>query len=438
MYGENGGNIRAELATLLRQHRIQQRLGGPGIHTVPESTTPEERKALGRQIGRYRHAVLVWCLQAVRAASPRINLEGSTGRTRGPADELRYRLTAAIEASTTGLPPLDELTSEQEVPMVETWRRAARAAALGEHDFDAGLGYGRLSQEQCMTVLKDAAEIARGLVGLDRRYANIPGWESLKDQGRLGRAAEVCATFAGHGEQDYSVDLRGWHPPDAAIEGPPMPGISGVLQAEHNLLIHLSNFPDAHSMRLVLDSQRIASYEAAAHVRDFAPALAERWDARAQTYTALLHETRDVRGLLGDGGLAAAEGATVAARIQKLAPAGLTDSRAMRQLDALFTRIDARLTGVIEYGASERLYFLRVKLPRIVDRSQGLVKPVRVRYVPINSPLQTDLIELVRTQLRPPPVLPRAPAGAGRSRAEFVASIIHRPEGRGAGPAISL
>ena len=166
MYGENGGLLRAELATLLRQHRIQQRLGGPGIHTVPESTTAEERKALGEQIGRYRHAVLAWCLQAVRAANPRINLEGSTGRSRGPAEEMRYRLTAAIEASAAGLPPLEELTTGQDFRTIESWRQAARAAALGEHDFDAGLGYGRLSDAECMTVLKDAAEITRGLVAL--------------------------------------------------------------------------------------------------------------------------------------------------------------------------------------------------------------------------------------------------------------------------------
>ena len=62
-----------------------------------------------------------------------------------------------------------ELTPEQAFPIVETWRQAARAAALGEHDFDAGLGYGRLSDAQCMTVLKDAAEVTRALVGLDRR-----------------------------------------------------------------------------------------------------------------------------------------------------------------------------------------------------------------------------------------------------------------------------
>lgn len=137
-------------------------------------------------------AVLVWCLQAIRAANPRINLEGTSGRTRGPAEGLRFRLEAAIEASPAGLPPLEELATEQTLPMVETWRQAARAAALGEHDFDAGLGYGRLSDAQCMTVLKDAAEVTRALVGLDRRYSNIPGWQSFKDLvGWAGR--QKCA-----------------------------------------------------------------------------------------------------------------------------------------------------------------------------------------------------------------------------------------------------
>jgi len=209
MYGENAGNLRTELTTLLRQHRVQQRLGGPGIHTVPETTTLEERRVFGEQIARYRHAVLMWCLQASRAANPRINLEDASGRARGPTAELHHRLTVAVAASTAGLPSLDELTTEQRFPMVETWRNAARAATLGEHDFGAGTEYGQLSGNQCMTVLKDAAEITRGLIGLDRRYELIPAWEKLKDQGRLSRAAEMCALSCGNTEQDYSIDLRG-------------------------------------------------------------------------------------------------------------------------------------------------------------------------------------------------------------------------------------
>ncbi len=438
MYGENGGRLRAELATLLRQHRIQQRLGGPGIHTVPESTTPEEREALGDQIGRYRHAVLVWSLLAVRAANPHANLEETTRRSQGPAGELHHRLTAAAEASTAGRPTLEELTTRQEFPMVEIWRQAARAAALGEHDFDSGLNYGHLSDEQCMTVLKDAAEITRGLVGLDRRYQNIQGWEKLKDQGRLGRAAELCATFASNREPDYSVDQRGWRPPAVVLDGPPPPGIAGVLQAEHNLLVRLGHFPDAHSMRLILDSQRIVSHEAAVKARDVAPGLAANWKVRAQTYLALVHETRDVRGLLGNGGPAAAQGAVVATRMEKLDRAEALNLGSLPQLDGLFSRIDARLSEIIEHGASERLYALRVGLPRVIDTSEGPIKPVRERYVPINSPVQTDLLAMVRTQLRPPPVAPRPPPGAGQSRADFEAAIIHRPGGRDAGPAIAL
>lgn len=438
MYGENAGKLRTELTTLLRQHRIQQRLGGPGTHTIPETTTLEERGVLGGQIARYRHAVLVWCLQAARAANPQINLKGTSGRTRGPAEELRHRLTVAVKASTAGLPSLDELTAKQKFPMVETWRQAARAAALGEHDFGAGVGYGHLSDDQCMTPLKDAAEITRGLVGLDRRYERIPGWEKLKDQGRLGRAAEVCATSAFNDAQDYSVDLRGWRPPAAAIHGRPKPGLGGILQGEHNLLVHLNQFPDAHNMRLILDSQRIVSHKVADTVGATVPALAERWEARAETFKALLHETRNVRGLLGDGGPAAAQGALVAVRGQRLAPTALSDGTALRQLDRLFNRVDARLTEVIEHGVSERLYFLRVKLPRVTDRSVGLVQLQRVRYVPISSPVQSDLVDIVRTRLRPPPIQARSPTGARQRRLDFEAAITHRPQGRGAGPAVSL
>jgi len=88
-YGENGQQIRAGLTTLLRQHRIQHRLGGQGIHTVPESTTPEQREELGQLIQRYRYAAMAWCLQAATATNPKVALEGSTERSRGPAGRRR-------------------------------------------------------------------------------------------------------------------------------------------------------------------------------------------------------------------------------------------------------------------------------------------------------------------------------------------------------------
>ena len=437
MYGENASRLRTELATLLRQHRIQQRLGGKGLHTVPETTSLEARDELGQQIARCRHGVLVWCLQAVRAANPRINLEGTSERTRGPAEDFRHRLTVALAASTAGLPSLDELTAVQKFPMVETWRQAAKAASLGEHDFDAGAGYGHLSADQRMTVLKDAAEITRGLVGLDRRYELIPGWEKLKGQGRLGRAAEVCATSCGNTEQDYSLDLRGWRPPEATIEGH-WPGLGGIVQGEHNLLVRLNQFPDAHNLRLILDSQRIVSHEAATRIGTTLPALADKWNARAETFTALLHQTRNIGGLLGDGGPAAAQGALVTARAQRLTHVNPDYGTTLLQLDRLFNRVDNRLAEVIEHGISGRLYFLRVKLPRVTNESVGLVRQQRVRYAPINAAIQSDLIEIVRTRLRPPLTQTRPPAGARQSRLDFEAAITHRPEGRGAGPAVSL
>ena len=434
-YGENSGHLRTELTTLLRQHRVQQRLGGPGIHTVPETTTLEERGVLGEQIARYRQSVLVWCLQAARATNPQINLEVTNGRARAPTAELRHRLTITVAASTAELPSLDELISEQRFPMVEAWRQAARAASLGEHDFGAGVEYVHLRDEQCRTVLKDTAEITRGLVALDRRYELIPGWENLKDQGWLGRAAETCALSCGNTEQDYSVDLRGWRPPEATIEGD-WPGLGGILQGQHNLLVHLNQFPAAHNLRLILESQRIVSQKAAATIGATLPALADKWEARAETFTALLQETRNVRGLLGDGGPAAAQGALVAKRAQRLTRANPgTD---LLRLDRLFNRVDDRLTKVIEHGVAERLYFLRVKLPRVTNESVGLVNAQRARYVPINSPIQSDLIDIVRTRLRPPPIQPRPPTGARQSRLEFEAAITHRPEPRGAGPAVSL
>jgi hypothetical protein len=437
MYAENGGHLRAELSTLLRQHRVQQRLGGAGSHTIPETTTAEERRLLGEQIGRYRHSGLVWCVQAVRAANPRMNLQGTSTRTRGPAEELRYRLDVAI-AHSSRLPGLDELTSEQPFAMVESWRRVARAATLGEHDFDAGLGYGRLSQVQCMTLLKDASDVARGLVGLDRRYSNIPGWQPLKDAGWLARAAETCATFAGYGEPDYTIDLRGWQPRRTLVEGPGLPGLTGVLQAQHNLLVHLGEFPDARSLRLVLDSQRIVSRDAAT----FDPLAAPDWSRRASTYLRLIRATNDIGGTVGDGGPAAGEAALAASRIEQVtrvqAGTDVADSGPLRHLAQLAREIDERITQVIQQGARERIYFARVPFPRVDKDAAGLVKPTRQRYVPMTADVCQELLELVRDELRPEAEAPRAPTRAAASRVELAAALVHRPEPRRAqsGPAM--
>ena len=427
MYGENSGLLRDALRELLTQHRIQQRIGGAGLHTVPETTTVEERQEIGKQIGRYRHVVLVWCHQAMRAANPRINLEGTSGRTRGPAEELRYRLEATIRGSKTTLPTLDELAAEQSFPLVESWRAAAHACALGEHDFDAGVGYGRLSDAQCLTIVHDVAEVTRALVGLDRRYANIPGWQPLKEPGRLGRAAEVCAAYSGYGDPDYTVDNRGWKPPPQPIEGPGLPGIPGVLQAQHNLLIHLGKFPDAPSLRVVIDSQRVVSLQAAKRLGQTDPALAARWQRRGEVYGRLVHETRDIGGMVGNGGPAAGQGSVAAVRMQKLPAVGLGDPKQAKRLERISAGIDERVCDAVEHGIKERLYFQRAVVPGMNSYNGELVKVLRPKYLPITSPVQTELLAIVRSELRPVPVQRKPPKGAAQSRLDFEAALTHRP-----------
>ena len=429
-YGENGGQVRAELTTLLRQHRIQQRLGGQGTHTVPETTTPEQRALLGELIRRYRYAALAWCLNALVAANPRVNPEGATERSHDPAEELHYRLTHSIKRSNSGLPELVELSTRQDFPIVESWRQVARAAVLGEHDFPGLMDHGQMSAAQRMTVLKDAAEVTLALVVLDKRYERIPGWIPIRVRGRLVQAAQECAAFAGYDEPDYSVDHKGWRPPPATIDGGPLPGIGGVLQAEHNMLVHLGSFPNALNLRRVMYGQRILSHEAARLARNVAPDLVERWLEREQVYKKLIHETRNIGGSIGGGGSAAAETANAVGRLRQVHIDDIASPEPLRDLNKLFTRADARIAAIIEEGVAERLYFVSVKLPRIVDEPSHLVNPVRERYVPITSPVQSELLAVARHELRPSPVVPPAPADAHESREELRESFDHRPERR--------
>lgn len=427
MYGDNSGLLRDSLSELLTHHRIQQRIGGAGQHTVPESTTVEERRDIGEQIARYRHAVLVWAHQALRAANPGINLEGMPGYTGGPAEDLRNRLEGAINADGAGLPTMEDLTTEHSFAMVEGWRQAARACALGEHDFGAGVGYGRLSEVQCLTVLHDAAEVTRAVVGLDRRYAKIPGWQPLKEPGRLSRAAEVCVAYAGHGNPDYSVDRRGWKPPAQLIDGPGLSGITGVLQAQHNLLLHLAKFPDAKSLRVVLDSQRVVSLEAARRLGDSDPALTARWERRAEVYGRLVHHTRDMGGTVGKGGPAAGQGSLAAVRMQKVPADAMADPKHVRRLMRVSAGIDGCVCDAVEHGISERLYFQNVLVPGVSNHNGELIEFLRPKWLPVTGPVQSELLTTVRNELRPEPVQHKPPRGATQNRLDFEAAINHRP-----------
>jgi hypothetical protein len=447
MYGENGGLMRAELSALLRQHRIQQRIGGEGIYTVAATTTADQRRQIGELIRRYRQGVLAWCHQAAIAAAPATasNLSRPPGNPFRAANShygalaaLRRAVEQAVDASTAPLATLDELAISHDLPLVEHWRHAARAAALGEHDFDAGLGNGRLDAQQCQTLIADIAAVVQALVVLDQRYSNIPGWEKLHRPERLGWSALACALDASLDPPDYAIDLRGWRPPTKVIKGPGKPGLLGVLQAEHNLVIRMQSFPSATNLRLVVDSQRLLSGQLASLVEKVEPALHDTWTLRERTYADLQHELRNVGGRIGTGGLAAAEGANAVNRVKAIRPDAKLDPRVVHGFTTLFTKLDDRIADVIEEGIKRKGYFVRVKIPRIVDNSGQMVAPPRERYLPIGEAEHTTIVQLVRDRLRPTVEPPASPPQAARSRADLHAAIVHQPEGRSAGPTIAM
>lgn len=395
MYGDNTAALRDNLAALMQITRSHE-----GLATL----TPAEVA----MISSFRTSLTLWCQQAVRASNPDGERGGRTPRTRGPAEELRYRIDQARSTYAASLPDLDQLTSPHTNHIVDLWRRAAKAAALGEHDFPAGLNYGNLTEHQAMTVLKDASEVARALTGLDRHYAAaVPGWEPITDAELLGRAAVVCAAHAGYSEPDYSVDRRGWRPPVQVVDGPVLPEFDGVLQAQNNLLVHLRHQPDAYSLRIILDSQRIVSARAAAisNVAGAPAAVVERWRHRSETFRLLIDQTRNLRGLVGTGH-AAGQGALAAARIRDLPASARTGSQQLRHLDALFTHIDQRLAETIAAGADDRSYLMRVDLPRIDLSEPGAVKPQRARHIPLDVPRRAPVLDTAKNRLTPRRTVP--------------------------------
>lgn len=447
MYGENGGLMRAEMSALLRQHRIQQRIGGEGTRSVPATTTGEERQLIGDQIRRYRQCVLVWCWQAAAAAVPAT----ASNLYRPPANPFRAAearhgalaalsrdIQQAVDASSATLATLDELAHPQLLPLVEHWRHAARAAALGEHDFDAGLGHGRLDAQQCQTLIADIAGVVKALVVLDQRYSNIPGWEKLHHPERLGWSALACALDASLDPPDYAIDMRGWRPPTKVIKGPGKPGLLGVLQAEHNLVVRMRSFPSALNLRLVVDSQRLLSGELARVVEKVEPGLHEAWTVRERTYVDLQHELRNVGGRIGTGGLAAAEGANAVSRLRAIRTDRPLESRVLHGFTTLFAALDNRVGDVIEEGIKRQSYFARVKVPAVEDDIGQMIAPPRERYLPLGEVQQTAIVRLTRDRLRPiarpNQVLPQA----ARSRTDLHTAIVHEPERRSAGPSISM
>ncbi|MBE7324259.1 hypothetical protein IEQ44_06310 [Nocardioides sp. Y6] len=341
-------------------------------------------------------------------------------------------LADTLSASRTALPTLEELTTPADMPLVELWRRAAKAAALGEHDFATGISHARLDADQCRAVVADVAAVARALVVLDQRYELIPGWERLAGADRLGWAALACALDASLEPPNYAVEIQGWQPPVKTIRGPARPGLLGVLQAEHNLMVRLRTFPSVLNLRLVADSQRLLSADLASFAAVAAPELHATWLARERAYEAVQQLVGGLGGRVGRGDLAAAEGAHAVSRLRSVtqSPAAV-DPRVLHGFDLLFARVDARVAEVVEEGLRRRAYLVRVPRPTLeVDEDAD---PGRaLRYRPASDLQRESILDLIRSRLQittapaqPAPLQSRT-ADSIRSRAELHATLVHQ------------
>lgn len=439
MYGENGALLRAELSELLAQHRVQLRLGGGGSPSVPVTSSRADREEIGKQIRRYRQSVLVWCQQASRAVAPYApsNLSHAAPTPfrlpptqHGGLASLRLAVDHAVDTSNARLPELHELVAPHELPLVEHWRHAARASALGEHDFAAGLNHNSLDGAQAHTLIGDIAAVVRALVILDQRYRSIPGWQRLHRAERLGWSALACALDSSLEPPSYAIDALGWRPPTNVMPGPARPGLLGVLQAERNLAVRLRPLPSAINLRRIVHSQQVLSGGIAELAANIESGLRDQCLIRQQTHADLQRELRDVGSLIGTGELAVAHSADVIGRLRGLRPGVDHDLRVLRAFTTLFRKIDGQIADHIETGIERNAYLRRVTLPRLVEDSGQLVVPVRERFTPFSAAALSTVTDLVRDRLRPSSE-PSAPTpDAARSRAELHCAIVHRPQSR--------
>ena len=427
MYGETGAAMRTHLTTLLAVHRIQIH------HPEPD---PAVRSANTQAILRYRQTVLTWCGQALRVTAPMsfTNLpprnpnpfrpDGNTNTT----TELARALAHARDETEIPVASTDLLTTPSPNPLVEGWRQVAKATALAEHD-TAPAQTARLTTDQAQALIGDVAAITQALVILDQRYKNTPGWTHLAEGARLGRTALAASLDVQLGQPDYSIDDTGWRPRTKPLRfNTPRPGILGVLQAEHDLTVSLAAFPHLVNLRVIVDSQRILSTTLARLAAPSQPALAQEWAHRAGTYTQVQRDLRELGGLLGNGNQAASFAATAIARLNKLEPQTIVEPRVLGGFQNLFTRIDHRITDIVEEGLQRKAFTQRVTLPQLDNGTGRAVQPLRERHRPISNPDDLGVLATVTTRLRS--ATPDRDNRPDASRAEIHAALIHRPTSR--------
>lgn len=422
-YGDVASRLRETMSWLLERRRITQQLGGPGSFRIPVTTTEADRLAMGEEIQRYRAAVLTYCLEAVRAATPAADLDGKD-RLRDPAVALRFQLEVAHAGTPAGVELSSLMSQRPSFELVSGWQDAARIAIEGEREI-AAIRRQPLSREQQAQLLKDAADLTRGLVVLDIRYKNVPGWQFLEQKGRLMTAATACSEALAASGLDASVDGLGWRPIPGIIEGPALPGLAGVLQAQHNVTVALNHFPSAFHLRHVLVAQADLSQQSGRLAQRVESSTATSFQERAALYRDLVLASRPVGGQLGSGQLAALESASAARRMVGGPAKGEDVHEALVKLAHLNERVDVKIAAAVEHGFRERLYFAAIKLPTLGRPGSDGVARAAQKYISVDSTARCELLHLACERLRPEPSVtrPSLACRGGSARVAFVATV---------------
>lgn len=421
MYGENVGRLRVELANLLGQRHPNHQITRDLARTRSELGSAESALEASALIRRYRHSVLTWCHQALSQSDPIPKARFSDSHE--PPDLLKQSLERIVARDPAPLPKLEELTTRHHVGIVESWRQAAKASALAEHDL--GPSVGRLNHREWLTLVDDIADITEAVLVLDRRYRRfVSGWESLHGTRDLDRRINDCAAHARarFGRPDYNIDWRGWRSPDPRIIGGASP-MTQVIAAEHQLLNSLTTIPSMTNLRHLLTSQRELSHVAANLARTSAPEQAANFRDRERTYRSLCRAACSAAGLAGTGATATQHSADATTRLAAIPPDAKIPSTDLRKLDKLFRHVDNALGAAIEHGFSTRLYLVRCTRPRIDTADGRLVHQERTAFGPLQRGSRTPLVTIARRELRADPVRMTAPGSAAIRRADLRAAI---------------
>ena len=428
-YGEVSARLRETMIWLLERRRVIQQLGGPGSYRIPVTSTETQREVTGREIRAYRGAVLAYCVEAVRAVTPTAELEGPE-RMRNPVVGLRWHLERTYAAHGELLVLSTVMAARPSYELVARWRDAARSAIEGEREI-AALGREVLTLEQQRTIAKDAADLVRALVSLDVRYKNVPGWTFLHEKVRLQHVATAASDYLAAGTVDLAVDNMGWRPAPGLIEGPALPGLAGVLQAQHNVAVDLAHFPSALNLRHVLIGQAELSQRAAQVARATESPTASSFEERAGLYRQMVTASRTLGGEIGGGRLAAAESAAAARRIPSGLPAGGSTEEMLARLAHLNDRIDVKIATALEHGFRERLYLTAITLPAIGRPGQGGIARAARKYVGVDHDRPSELLQLARARLRPPHTPATPSVGSDeKHRTTLAAAIAATPGAR--------